>query len=116
MSTLCQPGVETCYNASVPATNRLSLHKLGAAHNVAFGCFAALGHPQAEFLPSPRSGSPTNRLSLHKLGAAHNVAYTGHPQAEFLPSPRSGSPMLSELRVRSAIKHGIPLRRDKGKG
>ena len=52
MSTLCQPGVETCYNASVPATNRLSLHKLGAAHNVAFGCFAALGHPQAEFYPA----------------------------------------------------------------
>jgi hypothetical protein len=41
----------------VPATNRLSLHKLGAAHSVAY-----TGHPQAEFLPSPRSGSPFKGL------------------------------------------------------
>jgi hypothetical protein len=34
-----------CYNSSVVATSRLPLHKLGASHVVAFGCFAALGHP-----------------------------------------------------------------------
>ncbi len=39
---------KTCYNASVPATNCLSLHKLGASHVVAY-----TGHPQAEFFTPP---------------------------------------------------------------